>query len=253
MIKELCIDKLKVKIFESRREMGECAGNEIAACMMELLKEKELIHVMFAAAPSQNETLETLCRYPIPWNRVNAFHMDEYAGLDESHPAGFRNFLKRAIFDRYNFHSINLIDGNAADLEAAMRRYDELLEAHPLDICILGIGENGHIAFNDPDVADFNDPVRVKKVKLDEKCRMQQVHDGCFHDSSEVPTHAVTVTVPALCAAGRMFCSVPAATKAEAVERLIRGPIGESCPATAMRNHEGAYLYLDSDSAKYIL
>lgn len=140
-------------------------------------------------------------------NRVNAFHMDEYAGLDESHPAGFRNFLKRAIFDRYNFHSINLIDGNAADLEAAMRRYDELLEAHPLDICILGIGENGHIAFNDPDVADFNDPVRVKKVKLDEKCRMQQVHDGCFHDISEVPTHAVTVTVPALCAAAG--CSVP--------------------------------------------
>ena len=173
MRKELCVDKLQVKIFESRREMGERAGNEIAACMMELLNKKELINVMFAAAPSQNETLETLCRYPIPWNRVNAFHMDEYAGLDESHPAGFRNFLKRAIFDQYNFHSINLIDGNAADLEAAMRRYDELLEAHPLDICILGIGENGHIAFNDPEVADFNDPVRVKKVELDDKCRMQ--------------------------------------------------------------------------------
>lgn len=253
MIKEFCVDKLKVKIFATRQEMGACAGNEIAAYMLELLKEKECINVMFAAAPSQNETLEALCGYEIPWNRVNAFHMDEYAGLDEGHPAGFRNFLKRAIFDRYEFRSVNLIDGNAEDLEAAMKAYDDLLGSHPLDVCILGIGENGHIAFNDPDVADFHDPVRVKRVRLDEKCRMQQVHDGCFRDISEVPTHAVTVTVPALCAAARMFCSVPAATKAEAVRCLVNGPVGEACPATVMRAHEGASLYLDADSAQYIL
>ena len=168
MLKEFKIDKLNVKVFESRKEMGQCAGDEIAAYMMELLKEKETINVMFAAAPSQNETLETLCSHDIPWSRVNAFHMDEYVGLDESHPAGFRNFLKRAIFDKYEFHSVNLLNGNAEDVDAAMREYDALLKANPLDVCILGIGENGHIAFNDPSVADFQDPVGVKKVELEE-------------------------------------------------------------------------------------
>lgn len=253
MIKEFCVDEMKVKVFASRQEMGACAGGEIAAYMLELLREKEFINVMFAAAPSQNETLEALCRYEIPWNRVNAFHMDEYVGLDEGHPAGFRNYLKRAIFDKYEFCSVNLIDGNAADIEAAMKQYDDLLKAHQLDVCILGIGENGHIAFNDPEVADFNDSMGVKKVKLDEKCRQQQVHDGCFRDISEVPAYAVTVTIPALCAATKMFCSVPAATKAEAVRSLIQGPVGEICPATVMRTHKGAYLYLDFDAAEYIL
>lgn len=253
MLKEFNVEKLNVRVFETRKEMGECAGNEIAANMLELLKEKETINVMFAAAPSQNETLETLCSHDIPWNRVNAFHMDEYVGLDESHPAGFRNFLKRAIFDKYEFHSVNLLNGNAEDVDAAMKEYDALLKANPLDICILGIGENGHIAFNDPSVADFKDPVGVKKVELEEKCRMQQVHDGCFEELSQVPTHAITVTIPALASAKKMFCSVPAETKAEAVKALVEGPVGENCPATIMRGHEAAYLYLDADSAKYVL
>lgn len=252
MLKEFNVDKLKVKVFETRNEMGKCAGDEIAAYMQELLKEKEFINVMFAAAPSQNETLETLCCHEIPWNRVNAFHMDEYIGLDEDHPAGFRNFLKRAIFDKYEFHSVNLLNGNAADVEQAMKDYEELLKENPLDICILGIGENGHIAFNDPSVADFNDSSAVKKVELEEKCRMQQVHDGCFVELSAVPTHAITVTIPALAAAKRMFCSVPGETKADAVKSLAEGQIGESCPATVMRSHASAVLYLDADSAKYV-
>ena len=207
---------------------------------------------MFAAAPSQNETLETLCVQKIPWNRINAFHMDEYVGLEENHPAGFRNYLKRTIFDKFDFHSVNLIDGNAEDIESAMKAYDKLLRDNPLDVCILGIGENGHLAFNDPDVADFNDPVGVKLVKLDEKCRMQQVHDGCFQTIAQVPAHAITVTIPALCAATKMFCAVPAATKADAVKALVEGPVSENCPATILRRHNAAYLYLDSDSAKYI-
>lgn len=253
MLKEFCVDKLDVKVFETRKEMGKCAGDEIAAYMQELLKQKETINVMFAAAPSQNETLETLCSHDIPWNRVNAFHMDEYIGLSEEHPAGFRNFLKRAIFDKYEFYSVNLLNGNAADVEQAMNDYADLLKENPLDICILGIGENGHIAFNDPSVADFNDSVGVKKVELEKKCRMQQVHDGCFAELSEVPTHAITVTIPALTAAKKMFCSVPSATKADAVKSLVEGPIGESCPATVMRVHASAVLYLDADSAKYVL
>ncbi|MGN0987463.1 MAG: glucosamine-6-phosphate deaminase [Otoolea sp.] len=251
-MREFYVDNLNVKIFESRQEMGMCAGTEIAAYIFELLKEKETINVMFAAAPSQNETLETLCDQSIPWNRINAFHMDEYVGLEENHPAGFRNFLKRAIFDKFDFHSVNLIDGNAEDIESAMKAYDKLLRDNPLDVCILGIGENGHLAFNDPDVADFNDPVGVKLVKLDEKCRMQQVHDGCFQTIDQVPAHAITVTIPALCAATKMFCSVPAATKADAVKALVEGSVSENCPATILRRHNAAYLYLDLDSAKYI-
>lgn len=173
MLKEFNVDKLNVRIFETRAEMGACAGDEIAAYILELLKEKETVNIMFGAAPSQNETLATLCSHEIPWNRVNAFHMDEYVGLDEHHPAGFRNFLKRAIFDKFEFRSVNLINGNAEDVEKVMKEYDELLKANPLDICVLGIGENGHIAFNEPSVADFNDPVGVKLVELEEKCRMQ--------------------------------------------------------------------------------
>ena len=253
MFRELKLDNLGIEVFETREEMGEQAGKDIAAYMRELLETQETVNVMFAAAPSQNETLKTLCSQNLPWERVNAFHMVESVGLDAGHPSGFRNYLKRTIFDRFTFCSVNLIDGNAKDPEQAVNEYDALLRDMPLDICILGIGENGHLAFNDPGVAMFDDPVRVKVVELDEMCRMQQVHDGCFEDISQVPTHALTVTVPALCAAKRMFCSVPGPTKAEAVKRMVNGAVDETCPATILRRHASAVMYLDRDSAKEIL
>ena len=254
ILKDFYCDKLHVRVFDSRAAMGDCAGAEASACLKKLLAEKETINVMFAAAPSQNETLAALIADPdIDWARVNAFHMDEYVGLDEAHPAGFRNFLRRAIFDLKPFKSINLLNGNAADAEAEAARYDKLLRENPLDVCILGVGENGHIAFNDPPVADFEDPKYVKVVELEERCRVQQVNDGCFEKVELVPTHALSVTIPGLVQAKHMFCSVPAPTKAEAIKHMINDDITTACPATILRRHDDTKLYVDADAGKYIL
>ena len=253
VLKDLYCDKLRICVFDTRLNMGLQAGRDASRAIRAALEEKEYVNVMFAAAPSQNETLETLANEPIDWTRVNAFHMDEYVGLDAEHPAGFRNFLRRALFDRKPFHEVHLLNGNAPDAQAEARRYDALLRSHPLDVCLLGIGENGHIAFNDPPVADFNDPDYVKIVELEQRCRMQQVHDGCFDRIEDVPTHALSVTIPGLMQAKVMFCSVPAATKREAVTRLVNGGIATDCPCTIMRTHAAATLYVDADSGAGIL
>lgn len=253
-IKKFYCDNLYVRVYDSRQAMGEQAGQDAAAYIKKLLKEKDSINVMFAAAPSQNETLATLISDPdIDWSRVNAFHMDEYVGLDDQHPSGFRNFLRRAIFDRKPFKSVNLLNGNAADAEQEAARYEQLLRDNGLDVCLLGVGENGHIAFNDPPVADFNDPQYVKVVTLEKRCREQQVNDGCFDSIDQVPTQALSVTIPGLIQATAMFCSVPAATKAEAIGRMLNGEVSTACPATILRSHAQAYLYVDADAGRYIL
>jgi len=254
VLKEFHCDNLLVRVFDTRAAMGCCAGQEAAACIKTLLQQKESINVMFAAAPSQNETLAELIADPdIDWSRINAFHMDEYVGLAPEHPAGFRNFLNRAIFGLKNFKSVNLINGNADDPWAEATRYDRLLREHPLDVCLLGVGENGHIAFNDPPVADFEDKAYVKVVELEERCRQQQVNDGCFEHIDQVPTHALTVTIPGLTQAGVMFCSVPAPTKAEAIGHMVTDEISTACPATILRRHGCAKLYVDRDAGSKLL
>ena len=180
-MKEFNKDLLKVRIFETRKEMGNAAAADIKAQILALLQTKETINMIFAAAPSQNEVLYALASdKEIPWSRVNAFHMDEYIGLPADAPQGFGNFLKEHIFGCAPFKTVNYIDSTANDPDAECRRYSELLKQNPTDIVVMGIGENGHIAFNDPPVADFNDKKLVKPVELDEVCRNQQVHDGCF-------------------------------------------------------------------------
>ena len=254
IIKEFYCGRMLVRVFDSRNDMGECAGKEIAEKIKELLKTKETLNIMFAAAPSQNETLASLLSdREIEWNRINAFHMDEYVGLDPDNPAGFRNYLRRSIFDLRPFRSINLINGNAMDIEKEAERYSQLLNENPLDICILGIGENGHIAFNDPPVADFNDKLYVKVVELERKCREQQVHDGCFERIEDVPTHALTVTIPGLCSASWMYCSVPSRTKADAIYHVVNDDVSTACPATILKNRENAFLYTDKEAASLIL
>ena len=211
-------DLLKVNIYSSRDEMGAAAASDVKAAILRALAEKETVNMIFAAAPSQNEVLANLATdKEIPWGRVNAFHMDEYIGLDKDAPQGFGNFLRRAIFGVAPFKSVSYIDISATDAEEEAKRYEALLKANPVDIVVLGIGENGHIAFNDPPFADFNDTKLVKSVKLDEVCRNQQVNDGCFAAIDDVPTHALTLTVPALMAGKELYCIVPAKTKAWAV------------------------------------
>lgn len=248
-MKQFTVDKLTVKIEESRTAMGALAAAEIAGTIRALLSEREEINIIFAAAPSQNEVLASLVAdKTIDWTRINAFHMDEYIGLDATAPQRFGNFLSDHIFSLVPFRSVNYID-SASPAEVECRRYTELLRKHPTDIVVMGIGENGHIAFNDPGVADFNDPAVIKPAKLDEVCRMQQVHDGCFASIDEVPTHAFTLTCPTLVRATYKFCIVPAPTKAAAVARMLSGEVSDECPATLLRTVEGAVLYLEPDSA----
>lgn len=246
-------DLLTVNVYESRTEMGEAAAADIKACILSLLQTKETINMIFAAAPSQNEVLYALATdTEIPWNRVNAFHMDEYIGLSADAPQGFGNFLKEHIFGLADFKSVSYINVSASDAEAECERYAALLAKHPTDIVVMGIGENGHIAFNDPPVADFKDPKAVKPVELDQVCRNQQVNDGCFARLEDVPKTAITLTVPTLFAGDHLFCIVPARTKARAVKATLCDEINEKCPATVLRRHESAILYLDGDSSSLL-
>lgn len=209
--------------------------------------------MVFAAAPSQNEFLKSLTQEKIDWQRITAFHMDEYLGLESCAPQQFGNFLKARLFDVVQFGSVYYIDSGASDTRAECRRYAELLLKEPIDIVCMGIGENGHIAFNDPPVADFKDPEVVKVVELDEVCRQQQVNDGCFTSIDEVPAQAITLTIPVLMSAHFLSVVVPGKTKADAVEKTMRGPISEQCPASIIRTHADAVVFLDKDSAKKIV
>ena len=249
-MKEFVKDRLTVKVMPTRAEMGRVAAQDIHDRILALLAEKDEINMIFAAAPSQNDVLGSLVGFDdIPWNRINAFHMDEYIGLDKSAPQGFGNFLKAHIFGLVPFKTVNLIDCSAADPKTESERYTQVLKRYPADIVVMGIGENGHIAFNDPPVADFADPEWVKPVMLDEVCRQQQVHDGCFDRIEDVPLCAMTLTCPTLMRATWKFCIVPAATKAAAVKRTLGGEIGEECPATILRRSDNAVLYLEPASA----
>lgn len=253
MIKEFTCDALRVRIYATRQAMGAGAAADAAAVIKELLKEKDEVNIMFGAAPSQDDVLGALMADDtIDFSRINAFHMDEYVGLSEQHPQSFASYLRAHVVGLRAFRSVHFIRGDAPDHEAECLRYERLLQAHPTDVVMMGVGENGHIAFNDPPVANFHDTRLLRVVTLEERCRMQQVHDGCFASLDEVPTQAITVTVPGLMRGSHQFCVVPTRLKAQAVHDLIHGPIGESCPATALRMAASATLYLDADSASLL-
>lgn len=242
------VDHLQVKVYANRNLLGTAAGMEVAEKMKELLAQKERIRMIFAAAPSQNEFLAELSQAEgIDWSRVTAFHMDEYIGLSEEAPERFSKFLWDRLFGIVHPGEIHLINSSKPIAEECAR-YADLIKAAPIDIVCLGIGENGHIAFNDPPVADFQDKDIMKPVELDEACRQQQVNDGCFPDIDAVPTHALTLTIPALMSGNHLFCIVPGASKRSAVERTLFGPISTDCPASILRRHPRAVLYVDTDS-----
>ena len=254
ILKSFKVDRLNVHIHDTRVSMGEQVAREFAAHLRELLSVKERVNVIFAAAPSQADFLDSLTREEeIDWSRVNVFHMDEYIGISIEKEQSFARFVKTLVADKLGAGNFYALNGGAEDAEAECARYTALLRENPVDIVCLGIGENGHIAFNDPGEADFWDPRDVKIVKLDETCRNQQVNDKCFPDIDSVPKYAMTLTVPTLLRAGAMFCTVPAKTKADAVKRTLTGNIDDECPATALRLHKKASFYCDSDSASHIL
>jgi glucosamine-6-phosphate deaminase len=243
---------LRVEVYGSRALMGQAAAPDVGAHMRAILKSKDDLSMVFAA-PSQNEFLAALSTLEgIAWNKVVAFYMDEYVGLAEEAPQRFGNFLRERLFDHVKLGAVHYLDGNASDLGEECRRYARLLSQRTPEIVCLGTGENGHIAFNDPGVADFEDSQVIKIVELDELCWLQQVHEGCFPSVEAVPKQALTMTVPALTSGDSLYCIVPGSRKAEAVRETLYGPISEHCPASISRRHDRAVLYLDSDSARLL-
>lgn len=253
MTKEFIRDQLQVKIYDSRAAMGEAAAEAFIKILKTRLKYQDYVRTIFAAAPSQLDFLQHLLQEQhLDWRRVIAFHMDEYLDLPLGSQASFGHFLEKHLFDQLPFGQIHYIDPRHEDPLEECRYYTQLLKEDPIDVVAMGIGENGHIAFNDPPVADFQDPDWVKVVELDAICRQQQVNDGAFPDLATVPTHAITLTVPALIGADHIVCVVPGVTKQGAVKNTLEGPIATSCPASILRQHQAATLFLDAEAAKLI-
>ncbi|MBI2939454.1 MAG: glucosamine-6-phosphate deaminase [Chloroflexi bacterium] len=249
-IRELTFDQLGVSVYSTNEQLGKAAAEAAAAIIKGVVAERGTANVILATGNSQLTFLHALREMPaIPWPGVTVFHMDEYLNLPPGHPASFPHFLRRHILDHVPYGSFFPVPGHPSDSETACRGYELLLRAHPADLCCLGIGENGHLAFNDPPAADFNDPTWVRVVELEDACRRQQVGEGHFGSLGEVPTHALTLTIPALRSARHVLCLVPERRKAEAVRRALLGPISPACPASILRQTPHACLFLDRESA----
>ena len=247
------VDKLRVFIHPSSFALASAAAEEAAEVLRGAVEARGVAHAMFATGNSQLEFTQALVAggMEIPWHRVVVFHMDEYVAIPPDHPAGFAKWIRERIVEVVRPLRSYLID-SGADPADECQRYSDLLVENPLDLCCLGIGENGHLAFNDPPGADLNDPLSVRVVTLEESCRLQQVNEGHFPDISSVPAQAITVTIPGLLSAERVVAVVPEGRKAQPVARSLRGPISSECPASALRTKVGASLHLDPSSGSLL-
>jgi glucosamine-6-phosphate deaminase len=249
---EMKVGLLTASIYSDNVALGEAAAAQAADILRAAIASKGHANAILATGNSQLTLLTALRRTTVDWSRVSLFHMDEYIGLPPDHPASFRRFLREKIVDAVRPAAFYGVQGDAPDIPAECKRYSDLLCSHPADLCCLGIGENGHIAFNDPPYADFNDPVWVKVVELDAMSRKQQVGEGHFPSLDAVPRQAITLTIPALLAAKRLLCIVPEARKAAPVKAALTGPITPSCPASILRTNAHVRLFLDPDSASLL-
>jgi glucosamine-6-phosphate deaminase len=250
---ERVVGAMRVRVLPDAVALGGAAADHAASALRDAIAARGAARAMFATGNSQIQFLDALVRDPIvDWTRVVGFHMDEYVGIDADHPASFRRYLRERLVDRVPIAAFHFVRGDAPDPDGETARYATLLREEPLDLCCLGIGENGHLAFNDPPVADFADPLDVKVVELDDACRRQQVGEGHFPDVAAVPAHAITVTIPALLRAATVLAIVPEARKREPVRRALEGPVETSCPASILREHGHVTLYLDPESASLL-
>jgi glucosamine-6-phosphate deaminase len=244
------VSALTVRVHADASALGAAAADDATKTIAEAIDARGVANVMFASGNSQLSFLEALTtRADVDWSQVVGFHMDEYCGIGPEHPASFRRYMRDRIVERVHPKEFFAIQGDAADTAVECDRYAGLLREHPLDLCCLGIGENGHLAFNDPPVADFDDPVDLKVVELDAACRQQQVGEGHFPSVDAVPTHAITVTIPALLRARTVLAIVPEARKREPVRRALTGPVDTACPASILRTLDHVTLHLDTESA----
>ena len=251
--RKLWVEQLAVEIYPTNEAMGAAAAEQAVEILCAAIVARGHANLILATGNSQLTFYQALRQLGgVDWSKVTVFHMDEYAGMKSDHPASFRRFLQEKIIGAVQPTAFHGIQGDAADWQVECQRYTGLLKAHPTDLCCLGIGENGHIAFNDPPFADFDDLEWVKVVRLDEKSRRQQVGEGHFASLNDVPTHALTLTIPALLSARAMLCIVPERRKASAVNAALTGPLTEDCPASILRQAGHCRLLLDAESAALI-
>lgn len=237
--------ELEVHISKTREDMGIVAGKRIEALIKQAISEKGEARVIFASAPSQNEMLRYLKDTDIDWSKVTGFHMDEYVGIDKSLPQSFTKFLEDRLVSHVSMGHWHPFGGTTSSVEEDLELYTKLLNEKPIDLVILGIGENGHLAFNDPAFCDFHDPLTVKTVDLDEVCRNQQVNDGCFERLELVPKQALTITIPPLLNCKWKVAVVPGPTKKFAIKNTLQGEITPDCPASILRTCPNSELYVD--------
>jgi glucosamine-6-phosphate deaminase len=246
-------DNLNVYVYEDRASMGKAAASVIAAEIRQAIQERGRAVVILASAPSQNEFLANLAEAgDIDWSRVTAFHLDEYLSMDDRAPQSFRRFLIDRLVNKVSLREFHGLRGDAPDPAQEADRYGELLRSNPPDFAVLGIGENGHLAFIDPPFCDFNDPQAVKVVELDEVCRNQQVNDGAFTTLDDVPRHALSLTIPTLMARPKLFAIAPGPAKRAAIKNTLEGRISTQCPASILRTHTDAHLFIDQVAAEFL-
>jgi len=241
---------LRILLFADRASLGREAARRVAAIISDAVAARGAANVIFATGVSQYHFLSALRAMDIPWDRVTAFHLDEYLGLPDDHPASFRRYLRERIFDM-PFAAVHLLQGDAADASAEVARYEALLRSATIDVACIGVGENGHLAFNDPP-ADFDTDRLVNIVTLDRVCRMQQVGEGHFRSLDDVPERALSLSIPAILSARVISCVAPERRKAAAMRDALEGPISPDCPASVLRRHGEVYLYLDEESASLL-
>jgi glucosamine-6-phosphate deaminase len=251
-IRSMVIDRIPVHVFESNEALGRRAADDLAAVFSHTIGEKGHVVVILASANSQLTFLHSLrVKTDIEWGKVIVFHMDEYLGMSDRHPASFARFIRQELVSFVPLSAFYPINGNPPDLNSELKRYADLLRRHPPDVCVLGIGENGHLAFNDPP-ADFKTKEVIHVVSLDLRCRMQQVNEGHFATLEDVPKQAITLTVPSLLAAKRVLAIVPEARKAVPVRAALEGPVTPDCPASILRTQPHVTMYLDQESASLL-
>jgi glucosamine-6-phosphate deaminase len=244
--------KPRVEVYGSAATAGRAAAAEAAQIIQRAIAEQGRARVIAATGNSQIPVADALVEQDIDWKAVELFHMDEYAGIKPDHPSSFRYWIRTRLEEKVHPAVAHYLEGDASDLSAEMNRYSRLLKAAPIDVAFVGFGENGHIAFNDPPVADFNDPAMVKIITLDDACRRQQAGEGHFRDVASVPKEAATITCTGLFRAKSWICCVPEQRKAEAVRNALEGPVSEACPASLVRRHPDAFVFLDRDSASQL-
>ena len=246
------VAQVHVKVFGDKYALGEAAAAFVGGCLRRTIRTKKAANLIVATGASQYEFLAALRQQEgVDWQKVTAFHLDEYLGISATHPASFRRYLRERLFDLLPFGAVHLLEGDAPDAERECQRYAALLAANPADVACIGIGENGHLAFNDPP-ADFHTPKLVHVVALDEACRRQQVGEGHFATMADVPTQALSLSIPAILEAKTIACIVPDRRKAEAVRCSLEGPISADCPGSALRLHADCHLFLDEGSASLL-